>query len=264
MNSPLRAIRKSLRKLNYYLVRFGIESESKIGYELPELVDLVVEKNQVFRKRLGSGAIEFKEADLRILTYLSFIPDRDPMRILDFGGGGGNLEALVSHLLPHRNFTWKVVETESLARAAQNTLQKENIEWITEIPKPETLKVKFDIAIASSSIQYTNNPADTLNQIISLKPSYIILNRTPLLGSEKMQQRYIQQSWLSSNGPGEMPKRFVNKLVKYPICIPRMTEIEALFSENYKIVVKLCEGDVQLRGIPQTLQYYGYVAILIE
>jgi putative methyltransferase (TIGR04325 family) len=254
---------KIKKKTNLVSLKSIDAHEFNHGYESSELIKIVIEKNLQFRQRLKLDNLEFKEQDMRILTYLSLVPEKSQQNVLDFGGGGGgNLEAIVSKFLPHRKFTWKVVETESMAVAASSSLKKENISWVSEIPRKENSKCGFDIVIASSSIQYTKDPIKTLMELVALKSRYIVLSRTPLFCNNRTSQDYIQESWLLSNGPGETLSGVHNRIIKYPICIPNMSEVELLLSEDYEILLKLFEGDVSLNGIPEKLQYYGYIAAL--
>lgn len=254
------------RMLHFLVRTFGqscnrIRDENILhDYEAPELIDVIIKKNLNYRKDL-QAATSFSESELRALIYFAAIPEKPITRVVDFGGGGGNLFTVVEKLLSHRKFDWSVVETTPLCATANSTLRKANINWVNSLEILARKKANIDIVIASSSIQYTANPMQTLEQFIELTPQYIVLTKTPLL-REPNPRKFFQESRLSNNGPGALPEGIRDMPIVYQITIPSMNMVEKLLQQNYEILFKVNEGSVKLRGVNTALTYYGYICKL--
>jgi putative methyltransferase (TIGR04325 family) len=149
-----------------------------------------------------------------------------PLRVLDFGGGGGRH----GFDLTRRGVAkWFVVETPALAAAASRTLSETGIEFGSNIEHVKNQANQFDLVHVSSSLQYTNNPSAVLKELVGLKPEYLVFEKL-VLTQRKSPIEMFQYSLLGDNIP-EPPKDFklwINA-VRYPlIAIPISRFLETL------------------------------------
>jgi putative methyltransferase (TIGR04325 family) len=209
------------------------------GYDLPTLAKSVVRKNTAYKFELNKLNILESQA-ARTLLGISMARSSNCLRVLDFGGGGGYHFWLVQKIFgEYLNLSWNVVETPVMCSEARE-LETAELKFASSIEEAkETLK-NIDLVFASSSLQYTPNPSQTIQDLIEVSPRYLYITRTPFsLGNNRVVT--IQKSLLSENGPGPLPSGYDDQPLYYPITFEPLSKVEEIISKKYKIIFKLAE-----------------------
>ncbi len=248
----LTLIRKLIKSLNRRLSNFR-NSNTGLGYETQELINVVIEKNIIFTKQVfSSNALDL--ASLRVSLGLLNISPK--MNVLDFGGGGGSHYTIAKVLFPLVNFKWCVVETTQMSTEAAKVLESSELKFFSDIPTAKNWLGEVDLVYTSSAIQYTENPLRTLKDLVAVNAKNFFITRTVF--SEESSIKFIQESLLSSNGPGPLPEGFVEKIIQYPVVAEPIANIEQVLELSYRIRFKLMEeqGIHLVEG--KALNYFGY------
>ncbi len=224
-------------------------------YQNNELVRTIVEKGLLHRVSLLTNR-ELTSAELRSASTLGFIPGKESISVLDFGGGTGNLHPIAQIIFPNKTFKWVVVETPELCSQAKKLISDEELEFVTSISEAtQNLSGQIDVAILGSSLQYTREPLVTLKELLELNPDFIWITKTPLTDSNYPIQTF-QRSRLWDNGPGKSVGRISNREVEYPITICSISALEELLCRDYEIIFRLDEGPFSLNGNDYQLKGY--------
>jgi trans-aconitate methyltransferase len=116
-----------------------------------------------------------------------------------------------------------------------------------------------DLLYSSSSIQYANNPGQTLEKLLSLKPKLILISRTPVnYGEEEV--RFVQHSLLSQNGPGKLPVDYSDKRIGYEVNVPKYRDIIDQISKQFDIEWVVPEMEVLKDPNGNTFPYVSIFA----
>ena len=130
-----------------------------------------------------------------------------PLRILDFGGGGGDYFYQFQKFVPHIDFDWTVVETPALAEAMQQKHggESQKIRWVGSI---EMTDEKYDLVLCSSVLQYLEKPFEILEALVK-KSQFVIINRIPLI---KTADNFVAlQRILTKKKRGSYPAHFFSE-----------------------------------------------------
>ena len=140
-----------------------------------------------------------------------------PLRILDFGGGGGDYFYQFQKFVPHIDFDWTVVETPALAEAMKQKHggESQKIRWVGSLEMTED---KYDFVLCSSVLQYLEKPFEVLEDLVK-KSECVIINRIPIID---LSDHFVAlQRILTKKRRGSYPahffseKRFLKKLLTY-------------------------------------------------
>jgi putative methyltransferase (TIGR04325 family) len=225
-----------------------------LDYETQELINVVIEKNIIFTKQaFSSNALNLDLASLRVSLGLLNISPK--MRVLDFGGGGGSSYTIAKVLFPRVNFRWCVVETTGMSKAAK-VLENNELKFFGDISEAKIWLGEVDLVYTSGAIQYTENPLRTLKDLVAVNAKNFFITRTVF--SEGSSIKFIQESLLSSNGPGPLPEGFVNKIMKYRVVAEPIANIEQVLELGYKIRFKLMEEQGVHIVEAKALNFFGY------
>ena len=206
---------KIIRKIIYpkakkYQKYEDVVNVSKEEYDNEELSKVVSVKTKIYIDKLYKQEIQFGYEEQKLLN-LFCLNDNRSLNVLDVGGGSG----IHYHIVKSQyniDLNWTVLETPEMLKFNKNN----NFQGLNFSDDIDSLKdVKFDLIYLSSVIQYIPKPYDFLEKIFSLKSNKIIITRTPVKNQGK-EYYALQTSMLSSNGPGELPKNFKDKIVTYP------------------------------------------------
>jgi putative methyltransferase (TIGR04325 family) len=179
------------------------------------------------------------------------------LRVLDFGGAGGNHYSIARTALgADRDIRWNVVETEPMVRAANRKLAGSGLKFFDNIAGAASDLDEIDLVFTSGALQYTPDPLMFLSMLLDLKARYLFITRTALNTVDK-KAITLQRSRLSDNGPGSLPARFVDHEVEYPITFVGKATVEHLIRERYSIRYSIEEGQAYRRLGPQ-FNMYGY------
>ena len=205
MNLKRIAARLLLKATNYRSLSFIWRRHfmGERGYETKEIIESVIKKNLEFRKSGINQELSFENS--KILTAVGIVTqmprEKQPIKVLDFGGGGGHCYWVARRFFPEIQFEWHVVETEELCSAANLRLAREGLRFYKDLAELPDTNVVYDLIFANSSIQYTKEPFETLKKILEIGTSLLFITRTPLAYGQT-DYEYSQFSIASENGPG--------------------------------------------------------------
>ena len=187
-----------------------------------------------FRVMRGAGYIpdgSFLRANILAIAARSC--DKTGMEITDLGGSTGELGADLLLRYPHSHYT--VVENETLVELMTKERLRSEIFFSTTLPET------CDIFYTSGTLQYLEDPMDTLGRGFKSARHAAILRRNNFSEIEKFD---IQTSRLHHNGAGPVPANFPDQEISYP----RRTLVEAQIvslarSEGFELVAGLSGDD---------------------
>jgi putative methyltransferase (TIGR04325 family) len=222
-------------------------SKSPEGYSNQLLARVVADKTKRFRDQLRDSR-QLDLGALRTSVFLSLIRLRqnEIIKVLDFGGACGYHYYICNALLPEQRFDWKVIETASMVEAAKKDHESEELSFFTMPDQATEYGWTPDALIASSSIQYLENPITTWESLLALKSSIIFITRTPL-SKLSTSTIMLQTSQLAANGPGPLPEEFEDLILEYPITyIPKSMIISSALKNGYKLSLSILEENATL------------------
>ena len=189
-----------------------IASAKSVGYESPNVVLPVAKKAGLLREQIRSTPYvdsrcqQIATAMLHCLAELGFEKHR-VLRVLDFGGAGGEYFYYFRKIAPNIKIEWIVLETPALVRAMkdQENSADESISWVDLIEEPLTY---FDVVLLSSVLQYIEKPLNILEELAK-RTNFIIINRLPLITKHK--SIVAVQRTYTSGKRGSHPAHFFNE-----------------------------------------------------
>jgi putative methyltransferase (TIGR04325 family) len=246
--------RAQFREVSSY--QFAL-SKTQRGYSNSELSNVVALKTRRF---IQAEREEVSVNAVKPIIGLLCLNNLEDKVIVDFGGGAGFHYFLARRFLNRpTSFQWIVVETESMVSAAKE-LESPELSFTSQLEDIPSLirgeDKNIDLVIASSVLQYTEDPLTTLRSLINASPNSLYITRTPL----SLDRTYVivQESMLSSNGPGRMPEGFKDSIVKYPATFVKKSEFESVIEEKYVIQLVILEEEQGFNVGGQKIDTYGY------
>lgn len=237
----------------------ALEAATSAGYERRTLVNAIVQKTLIYKEEvLRSKHLEL--GSTQTLLGLVACGVGKSLNVLDFGGGAGiHYFQAVACLGSAIGLRWNVVETPSMVAAATAQLQSNRLKFFTSIESAVNDLESVDLVVSNSSLPYSPNPILSLDQLLSVRASHVFVSRTPL-SEERRIKTFLQSSKLSHNGPGSLPKDFVDCEVQYPITVvPRQT-FESQIKNHYSIRFWSREDSgPSLRGVGPTQNYLYFL-----
>lgn len=228
------------------------------SYQYPNLVNVVIEKNKIFKEKLAQSP-EFDLGSMRAVMAVGLSLTGKKISVTDFGGGGGSHYQIARKSFNKSiAFDWRVVETPSMADAANKAISADGLKFFNDIRSSVLEASPCDLLIASSALQYCHSPANTLRDLVGLGARYLFITRTPFsLGAQTLIS--TQRSMLSENGPGAMPPGYVDEIIEYPITYIPKFEAEEIILSQYKIIFSLIEEPASLFFDNLAVNnYYGF------
>lgn len=227
------------------------------GYQTNDLVRVVVEKNEIYRSHLSSSRVLGLDS-LRTMIGIGALQSQPTLRVLDFGGGGGYHHSITRTMFgPERHILWNVVETTAMAKAAKEELAGEGLRFFDDIREAAADLGHVDLVFTSGALQYTPEPLDFLKRLLDVRADHLFVTRTPLNdGSDRLIS--VQTSWLSSNGPGELPPGFTNCQIKYPVTFASRQKVVQMIEEFYKIRFSIDEDRFSAVKTGRVFNMCGY------
>lgn len=205
---------RAMRKLLATLLQPRLPSLQGVGYEHPELLEMV------FRKAVAFDKSEAAWPDMVGVSS-----------VLDFGGGcGHHYKQAVRH---SPNVRWAVVETPAMASRASE-IATDRLRFFDNVSDArDWLDGNIDVMHSNGALQCTPDPLRTLRELCAVQARLMLWQRMCL--SRRVFEYEIQNSQLHHNGPGKPPADVQNKIVS----ILRTRLPEPLFVAthgNYRIV----------------------------
>ena len=209
-------------------------------YEEGELVDVVVRKTEIYvAAQEPKTQLDLNSA--RLLMALGPMLSLKAINVLDFGGAAGFHFFVAKQALTHGPaLKWHVLETEQMSNSAKR-FEESGIRFFHNLGDATKNMQNIDLVIASSVLQYCDNPLDVLTDLLDLSPRFMFITRTPLI-EDGEPWCSIQSSHMRDNGPGPLPPEFKDRKVSYPISFASLSSVERLLQEKYLIRFTLDEG----------------------
>ncbi|MDA1046763.1 MAG: methyltransferase, TIGR04325 family [Verrucomicrobia bacterium] len=228
----------------------------KGAYEAEEVVQVVVEKNVLFRERIKHNPV-FDLGSLRTLIGVALAGAKDTLKVIDFGGGGGYHYTIARAALdPSVALHWNVVETPAMVAEAKH-LETDELKFFDDIDTASKNLKEVDIVFTSGALQYCPDPSSFLNDLIAINARCLFITRTSFNeGSDTLVN--VQKSFLSSNGPGSLPSKFIDKAVFYPNVFVPLTEVEDTIQRRYDIRFKIVEDKAAYTVGGKRIDMYGF------
>ena len=141
----------------------------------------------------------------------------ESLRVLDFGGGGGDYFYQFQKFVPNIDFDWTVVETPALAEAMQHQFggDTQKIRWVDSLEMAED---RYDFVLCSGALQYLEKPFEVLEDLVK-KSGCLIINRIPIIDSSDhfvaVQRNLMKKMRGSYPAHFFSEKRFLKKLSTY-------------------------------------------------
>lgn len=228
----------------------------KGAYEAEEIVKVVVEKNLIFRERIKQSPV-FDLGSLRTLIGVALAGSKDTLRVIDFGGGGGYHYTIArSALEPSIALHWNVVETPAMVAGAKH-LETDELKFFDDIDTAAKNLKEVDIVFTSGALHCCPEPSSFLDKLIAINAKCLFITRTSFNeGSDTLVN--VQKSFLSSNGPGPLPSKFIDKAVFYPNVFVPLTEVEDTIQRRYNIRFKIIEDKAAYTVGGKPIDMYGF------
>jgi putative methyltransferase (TIGR04325 family) len=183
------------------------------GYETCIIVEKTLESTLQYRMGCNNNQAVQNQMNLLSVVLLSLkdikIPNNETINVLDFGGAmGGYYFFLKRHLDSFVRLNWVVCETEEIVKAAKENLDEDGLSFVSSLDQIPTDQ-KFEIILASSSLQYTDSPVDFFAKLSMFKHDYMIIDRCPMAPINK--DRLTIQKVAKSVYKGSYPCWFFSK-----------------------------------------------------
>ena len=217
------------------------------SYQDELLVNYLIKKSRVHLSQLEKTK-NIGPNDLLILGLPGLCQLKPKSVILDFGGGAGVHYRTFKRIYPSIDVVWLIVETTQMVKLAhiQGNHQPKYYESVESafIDYP-----KIDVIYANSSLQYTEEPLNTLANLIALNPKHFFLVRTPM--SQTISFKTKQKSLLKHNGPGSLDEDIDNIEVSYPVSIQTESDYFQMFGQIYEFIFRISDGVLRNLEGPQ-------------
>ncbi|MEK7818980.1 MAG: hypothetical protein AAB255_04210 [Bacteroidota bacterium] len=107
----------------------------------------------------------------------------------------------------------------------------------------------IDLLHTSGTLQYVDNPTKYLSEVLNCNAKWLLFNRLGMNRSNR-DVLTIQSSMLSSNGIGELPEGYTDRLIKYPFTFLSETKLINQIQEKYLLVAKFDDksGIYEVKG----------------
>ncbi|HUX95559.1 MAG TPA: methyltransferase, TIGR04325 family [Bacteroidales bacterium] len=169
--------------------------------------------------------------------------------VLDFGGACGAHFLEIKRFFPNDfSLKWYVVETDQMVKSAVNKgLHNNELNFVNSI---EDIKIKIDFIHSSGALQCVSNPYEFINKLININASWMLFNRMMFNESDR-DILTILKSFLSTNGPGKLPKGYSDKIVSYPHTTMSFQKFnQKMINNGYELEWMFCDtsSGIQLKN----------------
>jgi len=182
------------------------------------------------------------------------LPIGSRINILDFGGACGLNFFIARYLLPNFSLKSIVVETSQMAKYNNDRNRHSDLSFISNINEISNLSFKPDILICNSSLQYSQNPCETLRELLTFSPSVCYISRTPLTDLN-YSQKLIQKSKLKNNGPTSNKTNVFSKKIYYPLNIEPFIKIQQLLDSHFQTIRIYKDGVLNHKNLAEKSIY---------
>jgi putative methyltransferase (TIGR04325 family) len=232
-------IRKNRRVIKYKSYDEAIFHCTANTYQNEELCNIIADKTIAYVEFLKKKPYTHNPTTVYLAFAMNHFVNasgKKSITVLDFGGACGAHYFEVRNILPEAvPLKWIVVETEQMIRSAVSRgFAKDELSFINRI---EDVLDPVDFVHSSSALQYVPAPYEFLKKLIDVRAKMILFNRM-MLNKNSYDIITVQRSFLSSNGPGELPAGYSDKPIMYPhttMAIDRMNSM--MMNEGYECML---------------------------
>lgn len=203
------------------------------AYQSIELCDMVADKTLIHIEKLKEKPFNLNPNSVflssAINQYINTFSKKS-LNILDFGGACGAHYFEIRRFIPkHISLKWYVVETDQMVKSAINKgLNNDELKFVSSI---EEINTEIDFLHSSIALPYVPNPYDFTNKLIKIRANWIFFNRM-IFNENDRDIITIQKSFLSANGPGNLPKDYKDKIISYPLTIMSFEKFNSIIINN--------------------------------
>jgi len=228
----------------------------KGGYADKNIVEGVAKKNALLKVQIENNPF-IDSASLTAIAGVSIAFDGNEIRVIYFGGGGGNLYTISRSMLnPRIKLCWNVVEIPAMVEAVK-FLEIDELNFFEDIQSAVNGLGRVDLVLTSGALQCCKDPYISLQNLISIQAQNLYITRTSFSPSSETFIS-IQKSLLSENGPSLLPSEFADKVVFYPNVFIPQNLVEATLRSTYNIVFQSQELKDVYRVGKVSINMYGY------
>ena len=227
-----RSIKYLLAQRNYYDDSVSSWYEAKClttGYE-SEVILNKVKKAYLDSQQTPNGyerdSVVFDDGSINwpLVTMIYWCKHfiNDEIKVIDFGGSFASQYFQNKRFFKNTVLKWSVVEQKSFARAAREIVKDKYVDFYENLSECIT-KEKPDFALLGSSLQYLENPYQTLKEFSSKNFRVLMLDRIPMhRGTEDI---VVAQ---------RVPKSIYN--ASYPAWIFSEEKLRSYISEDWSLL----------------------------
>jgi putative methyltransferase (TIGR04325 family) len=211
------------------------------SYEDDDLIKAILAKTKLLKQQLANEPYPHINATTAFgLIALQHSAVNGHLTVIDFGGACGAHYFTFKKLLGEGyKINWNVVETPAMCKYAQELANAE-LHFFDSLPSALSQTKNINLVFSSGTIQYVREPKITLQQLVSIRTRYFFLTRLSLTVGEK-DIISIQQSTLSANGSGDLPKELKDKNIEYPHSNIKEIDFNSILLKHYLIKLKFDE-----------------------
>jgi putative methyltransferase (TIGR04325 family) len=185
------------------------------GYD----TDLILQKVKQSALKVKEGAAAYErdsfifsevQYSYELLSALMWIAARNhgKLNILDFGGSLGSTYYQNKLFLDSlEEVNWCIVEQPGFVQTGKELFEDERLRFFNDLNECFRF-CDIDVVLFSSVLQYLENPHEIIDQVITKKPEFIIIDRTPFTNKP---DRITVQKVNPSIYRGSYPCWFLNK-----------------------------------------------------
>jgi len=210
------------------------------GYESESIIEKV--KDAAIEVKNGNASFErdsvlfYKpEYSYPLIASLFMIASakKGKLNVLDFGGSLGSTYFQHHKLLEHIEINWSIVEQEAFVKEGKAHFEDDNLHFYDSVEKCY-MDFDIDLVLLSSVLQYIEDPYTLLTNLISYKPSGIIIDRTPFItGNDRITIQKVHPKIYNASYPCWFlnKEKFLERILEnYDLLI----EFDALDEANIK------------------------------
>lgn len=150
---------------------------SSNGYDAPLLVDVARGGGYELAHGISSPSV-YRSWPVLFGLLKSSADSNSSCVCLDLGGALGTVYHRDRHFLPP--LRWCVVEQEQIVKVGREEFQTDELQFYYSIRECAE-REQINTVLLSGVLQYIESPHDTIDEIVKLGASYIIIDRTPFV-----------------------------------------------------------------------------------
>ena len=187
------------------------------AYQNIELCNMIADKTVIHIDILKEKPFSLNPTNVFLLAainqYLNVYSTKS-LKVLDFGGACGAHYFEIRRFIPNDvSLKWFVVETTQMVKSAiARGLNNDELSFVSSI---DDIKTEVDFIHSSCALHYVPDPYGSAKMLLNIKANRILFNRM-MFNENDRDFITVQKSFLSSNGPGELPEGYTDRIISYP------------------------------------------------